>query len=142
MIDKIKLAAVIETYLLGLHTQPNDPKRCGYGQGWKNATKELIHSIKDPDGYVSKELNLKQEITHERISEGRTKMLTEGYKATDVIFPYPEEDKLLIGEQEIKCVRKQWDTGSRIFGMKIWVDETIKDNCFYIIDRTKMETKE
>ena len=83
-----------------------------------------------------------KEVTNERIMEGREKMLTKGYKPTDVIFPYPKDNKLLIGEQEIKCVREQWDTGSTIFGMKIWVDENIKDNSFYIIDRKTMEIKE
>jgi hypothetical protein len=74
-----------------------------------------------------------------RVQEGRQKLHEKGYTATDVIFKYPEDNVLIIGEQEIACVRGKWDTGATIFGMKIWVDETIEDNCFYIVDKNNAQ---
>ena len=58
--DPKKLAHVIEEYLLRLHTPSNDIN-AEYARGWKGATSELVHSIKDPNGYVNKELGLKNE---------------------------------------------------------------------------------
>lgn len=54
-----KLIEVVESYLLGLHVQANDVLKSEYSRGWRGATKELVGSIKDKEGYVSKELGLK-----------------------------------------------------------------------------------
>ena len=79
--------------------------------------------------------NTKEKITFSRIMEGRKAMMKKRYNATDIIFAYPKDDELVIGNRVIKCMKDQIDTGTTIFGMKIWVDETLKDNCFYIINK-------
>jgi len=77
--------------------------------------------------------------TFEQISKGRDEVLKEGYNATDAVFPYPDDGILILGDHKIKCVKNQHNTGCTIFGMKIWIDETIKGNYFYILDKSKME---
>jgi len=143
MIDKIKLASVIDTYLLKLHTTPNNAMNPEYSRGWRDAANELIHSIQDDDGYVSTELNLgpKKQITQvtlERIQKGRQAVSEKGFNATDAVFKYPENDVLILGDNQIKCTKGMRDTGATIFGMKVWVDETITDECFYLLDSNQM----
>jgi len=79
-----------------------------------------------------------EKLTTTKISRGVKKVLENGCKATDIIFQYLEDNILKIPGKEISCVRGQWDTGYTLLGMKIWVDDSIKDNCFYLIDRTEM----
>ena len=74
----------------------------------------------------------------EKIQKGIYAIQEKGYRATDVVFKYPKDDNLILGEHIIKCIRGKWDTGHTIFGMKIWVDETIKDECFYLLDINQM----